>query len=136
MNDNFKAGYNGLSNEGEAKYVHPEQFEKDKAEFMSLYNYFKQRGEKDYEEWFDKKAIDKFIHGKIDPHYSNELRGKTKGHQKTCTTRIPTRCEKCGRVWAYEYMTKSFQHNFLDPEVYTKNLPMVKGDCHECREEK
>ena len=44
MNDNFKAGYNGLSNEGEAKYVHPEEFEKDKAEFMSLYNYFKQEG--------------------------------------------------------------------------------------------
>jgi len=129
-----KISYNGLGRE-EMNYVDPEIFERDKAEFLSKYYYFKQIDPEGYESWFDQKAIDKFVHGKKDPHYQGQLSG-VKYNEKTSTTRVPTRCEKCGRAWAYEYMTKSFEYNFLDPEVYTKNLPMEKGDCHECKEDK
>ena len=50
--------------------------------------------------------------------------------------RIPTRCPKCKRAWAIEcHVGNKFEPHYLDPEVYN-NIPLVKGDCHECKEKK
>jgi hypothetical protein len=115
-------------------YRHPEEFQKDKANFEALYYYMKQIEPQDYEEWFDKEAIDKYVKGIVNPDYNNTLFG-IKRNEKTSTTRIPTRCEKCKRPWAIEYMSNSFEENYLDKGLYA-TIPMVKGDCKECREEK
>ena len=37
-------------------YRHPEEFEKDKAQFMANYNYMKLSDPENYEDWFDKEA--------------------------------------------------------------------------------
>lgn len=115
-------------------YRHPDEYKKDKANFEALYYYMQQTEGDDYEEWFDKEAIDKFVHGIVNPHYQNELFG-TKRVDKVKTTRIPTRCPKCSRPWAKEFMKSDFVENYLDEGLY-KNIPMVKGECMECREEK
>tara|TARA_R110000868_G_scaffold65399_6_gene195650 strand:- start:14924 stop:15295 length:372 start_codon:yes stop_codon:yes gene_type:complete len=115
-------------------YRHPEEFEKDKAQFMANYNYMKLSDPENYEDWFDKEAIDKYVRGIFNPDYNNTLFGVAR-NEKTSTTRIPTRCEKCKKPWAIEYMSNSFEENYLDVGLY-HNIPMVKGDCKECREDK
>jgi len=115
-------------------YKHPDEFKQDKANFEALYYYFKEADPEGYEDYFDKEAIDKFIHGVSNPHYNNELFG-IKRSDKVKTTRIPTRCTKCKRPWAVEFMNSSFEENYLDEGLYA-NIRMEKGDCKECREEK
>ena len=51
-------------------YKSKEDWEQEKAEFMSLYYYF------DDEEWFDKEAIDKYVHNKQNPFYNANLKIK------------------------------------------------------------
>jgi hypothetical protein len=114
-------------------YRHPEEFEKDKAKFMANYNYMKLSDPENYEDWFDKESIDKYVKGIVNPDYNNTLFGVAR-NEKTSTTRIPTRCVKCKRPWAIEYMSNSFKENYLDAGLY-HNIPMVKGDCKECRGE-
>ncbi len=107
-------------------YKSKEDWEIEKSYFMSLYYYF------DDEEWFDKEAIDKYVHSKQNPYYNAQLKNKNKN--RISTTRIPTRCPECRRAWAIEIGVRNkFQPNFLDPEVYN-NIPLVKGICHECKE--
>ena len=57
------------------------------------------------------------------------------------TTRVPTRCVHCKRVWAIEIQDgkgTKFEKNFLDQGLY-KNIPCVEGDCidaPDCKEYK
>lgn len=114
-------------------YRHPDEYKKDKANFDALYYYMQQTDPESCDEWFDKEAVDKFVNGLSNPHYNNELFG-TKRSEQISTTRIPTRCQKCNRPWAVEYMSNSFEENYLDQGLYA-NIRMEKGDCKECREE-
>jgi hypothetical protein len=108
-------------------YKSKEDWEQEKAEFMSLYYYF------DDEEWFDKEAVDKYVHNKQNPFYNAKL--KRESASRISTTRIPTRCPKYRRAWAIEIgVGNKFSPNFLDPSVYN-NIPLIKGLCHECKKE-
>ena len=98
-----------------------DEYEQEKATFMSLWYYFKED-----EEWFDKQVVDKYIRNKNNPHYENNR--KFVQYKDTSTTRIPTRCPKCKRAWAVEMTGSKFEPCILDPEVYN-NIPMVKGEC-------
>jgi hypothetical protein len=106
-----------------------EEYEQEKAQFMSLWFYF----DKD-EEWFDKAAVDKYVRSINNPHYENNRRNQP--YRDVSTTRIPTRCPKCKKSWAVEMISANkFESTFLDQSLY-KNIPMIKGDCHECKEDK
>jgi len=98
-----------------------DEYEQEKATFMSLWYYF---GED--EEWFDKQVVDKYIRNKNNPHYENNR--KFVQYKDISTTRVPTRCPKCRRAWAIEMTGSKFEPCILDPEVYN-NIPMVKGEC-------
>lgn len=103
-----------------------DEYEQEKSQFMSLWNYF----DKD-EEWFDKGAVDKYIRMRNNPHYENNRRNSP--YRDISTTRIPTRCTKCKKSWAIEMVSaNNFKSNYLDQSLY-KNIPMIKGDCHVCK---
>ena len=115
------------------KYVQKskDEWEQEKAQFMSLYLYIKQTDPEEYQDWFDKEAIDKYVKGKFNPYYNAQLKNKNK-KRHSYTSRIPTRCPECRRAWAIEIGARNkFGPAFLDPEVYN-NIPLVKGLCHEC----
>jgi hypothetical protein len=112
-------------------YKSPEEFEYEKSEFMTYYNYVKQTDPENYEDWFDKDILDLYVRGKRNPYFSSER--KNPKNERVSTTRIPTRCPECSRPWAVECQDNGkFQENYLDESLY-KNIPMVKGVCIECR---
>ena len=113
-------------------YKTTEDWEREKSEFMSYYNYLKQIEPDSYEEWFDKDILDLYIRGKRNPYFSAQRVNPS--HENISTTRIPTRCNKCGKAWAVELQDNNkFEPGYLDQSVY-KNIPMEKGDCHKCKD--
>ena len=89
-------------------YKSPEEFEHEKSEFMTYYNYMKLTDPENYEDWFDKEILDLYVRGKRNPYFSAQ---RTKpGHENISMVRVPTRCPLC------------------------KTIPMVKGLCHKCRD--
>jgi len=111
-------------------YKSKEAWRQEKSEFMSKYLYMKQIDPKGYKDWFDKEAINKYINGEINAYWNTQF--KKPSHEKYSMVRVPTRCPKCKRAWAIELKRNRFSPAFLDREVY-HNIPMIKGDCHECK---
>jgi hypothetical protein len=108
-----------------------EDFEREKSEFMSYYNYLSQVDPDNVNEWFDEDYINLYISGKLNPHFFSSR--SNPGYNKVSMVRVPTRCPECKRAWAIEAMERSrFRPNFLDQSVY-KNIPLEKGVCHECK---
>jgi predicted Zn-ribbon and HTH transcriptional regulator len=114
-------------------YKSKEEWEQEKAQFMSLYLYLKKTEPEGYKDWFDKEAIDKYVHGKVNAYYNAQL--KKPSYEKVSMVRVPTRCPDCKKAWAIELGARNkFAPTYLDPEVYN-NIPLIKGLCHECKEE-
>ena len=112
-------------------YKSPEEFEYEKSEFMTYYNYMKLTDPDNYEEWFDKELLDLYVRGKKNPYFSAQ-RVKP-SHEKVSMVRVPTRCPLCNKAWAVEVQDDNKQApGYLDQSVY-KNIPMVKGVCHKCK---
>tara|TARA_B100000029_G_scaffold516708_1_gene632989 strand:- start:6933 stop:7289 length:357 start_codon:yes stop_codon:yes gene_type:complete len=115
-------------------YKSKEEWLQEKAEFETFYYYIKSVDPDNYEDWFDKDILDLYVRGKRNPYFSAQ-RVKP-SNEKVSMVRIPTRCPKCKRAWAIEcHVGNKFEPHYLDPEVYN-NIPLVKGDCHECKEKK
>ena len=110
-----------------------DDWEQEKAQFMSLYLYIKQTDPKGYQDWFDKEAVDKYVRGKFNAYYKSQF--KKPSNEKVSMVRVPTRCPKCRKAWAIEVGKRNkFMPQFLDPEVYN-NIPLVEGLCHKCEED-
>lgn len=104
-----------------------------KQRFLDYRYYFKMIDPEEADEWFDQGMIDRYEKNKQNVRFNI---AQAKNVSFISTTRVPTRCEKCKRVWAIEIQEgrgTKFGPNFLDQSVY-KNIPCVKGDCHECKE--
>lgn len=113
-------------------YKSPEEFEHEKSEFMTYYNYMKLTDPENYEDWFDKEILDLYVRGKRNPYFSAQ---RTKpSHENISMVRVPTRCPLCKKAWAIEVQDNNKQApSYLDQSVY-KTIPMVKGLCHKCRD--
>ena len=108
-----------------------EDFEREKSEFMSYYNYLSQVDPDNVNEWFDKDYINLYIEGKMNPYFF-ETRLKSRS-ERISMVRIPTRCPLCKKAWAIETLDNGKkQINYLDQSVY-KSIPMEKGVCHKCK---
>tara|TARA_R100000458_G_scaffold15941_1_gene13628 strand:+ start:3626 stop:3991 length:366 start_codon:yes stop_codon:yes gene_type:complete len=113
-------------------YKSKEEFESEKAEFMSYYYYIKTTDPDGYKDWFDKEVLDLFINGKRNPYFSAQR--VRPGNENVSMVRVPTRCPKCKRAWAIEnHKANLFEPHFLDQSVY-KTIPLIKGECHECKD--
>ena len=112
-------------------YKTTEEWEREKAEFMTYYHYLKQVDPDGYEDWFDKDILDLYVNSKRNPYFYSQ-RAKP-SHENVSMVRVPTRCPICDKAWAIEMQDNNkFEPGYLDQSVY-KTIPMVKGVCHKCK---
>lgn len=113
-------------------YKSQEEWQHEKSEFMSYYLYLKQVDPEGYEDWFDKDIVDLYITGKKNPYFFAQ-RAKPSS-ENVSMVRVPTRCPICKKSWAIELQdSNKFEPGYLDQSVY-KTIPMVKGECHKCKD--
>lgn len=113
-------------------YKSKEEWQHEKSEFMSYYLYLKQVDPQGYKDWFDKDILDLYVRGRRNPRFSSERVNPS--NENVSMVRVPTRCPKCKKAWAIEnHVGNKFEPHYLDPVVYN-NIPMIKGDCHKCKE--
>jgi len=113
-------------------YKSPDEFEREKTEFETFYNYMKLTDPENYEDWFDKDILNLYVKGKRNPYFSSQR--VNPGYEKVSMVRVPTRCPICKKAWAIEVQDNNKQApGYLDQSVY-KTIPMVKGVCHKCRD--
>ena len=108
-------------------YMTQEYLDMNRARFESYRYYIKQTDPEGADDWFDKQVIDKYETNKQNVRWNIEQAGI----DFISTTRVPTRCVHCKRVWAIEIQDgkgTKFEKNFLDQGLY-KNIPCVEGDC-------
>jgi len=116
----------------ELGYMPEEYLNHNRARFEAERNYIKLTDPENADEWYDKQIIDKYEKNKQNVRFNVEQANI----DFISTTRIPTRCDKCKRVWAVEIQDgrgTKFEKNYLDQSLY-KNIPCVSGDCMECEE--
>tara|TARA_Y100000004_G_scaffold146185_1_gene166991 strand:- start:503 stop:862 length:360 start_codon:yes stop_codon:yes gene_type:complete len=113
-------------------YKSPEEFQVEKAEFMTYYEYLKQVDPEGYKEWFDQDILDMYVEGKKNPYFNAQR--KKPSSENVSMVRVPTRCPMCKQAWAVEVQDNGkFEPGYLDQSVY-KTIPLVKGVCHKCKD--
>tara|TARA_R110000824_G_scaffold222606_1_gene410303 strand:- start:11307 stop:11666 length:360 start_codon:yes stop_codon:yes gene_type:complete len=112
-------------------YKSPEEWQHEKAEFMTYYTYLKQVDPEGYRDWFDEDVVNLYVMGKKNPYFFAQ-RVKP-SNQNVSVVRVPTKCPKCKKAWAIELQDNNkFEPGYLDQSVY-KTIPCVKGVCHKCK---
>jgi hypothetical protein len=118
-------------------YMTQEYLDSNRARFEAYRYYIKCIDPDNADDWFDQEVIDKYESNKQNVRFNI----KQANIDFISTTRVPTRCVHCKRVWAVEIQDGKgikFEKNFLDQSLY-KNIPCVKGDCidaPDCKEYK